>query len=182
MPKADTLVFSGPEFAELHLTPEESLYENISLAHVLRLLDRKESLWGESSGGATLHWCFKEPYTGDFTKLEGRFMLSPNPDKPSLVILYNSAAGFHFAIDMDGNRYVACDLSADLDRVIHYLGGEKAFFPRSLFLGLSEAKGVVRKFVRDQGMYTRVKWVNSADFDYSDNCAWRDFDAFCRET
>jgi hypothetical protein len=59
----DILVFTGPEYAEMCLGRDESFYEAISLAQVLRLLERKESLWGHNHGAAQLHWCFIPGYS-----------------------------------------------------------------------------------------------------------------------
>lgn len=154
------------------LEPAEAFHEGISLPHVLRLLERKEPLWGHNHGAAQLHWCFKEPY-------ESGFAYVANEKKPSLVMLYNTA-GFHFRFDFKGKQYVACDPKAQSRRVQHDLCGEAAYFPRSTFVPIKTAKGVVRKFVREQAKFTRLRWIEPNGFDYFKIDSWREFDARIR--
>ena len=173
MPINEMLVFSGPEYAESCLDPKESFYPNISLAGVLRLLDKQESLWGANQGGAVLHWCFKERH-------ESEIAYRPNPSKPSLVMLYNVSAGFHFRFDLGAKQRIACDPRSKAKSVMQFICGEPAYFPVCTFVSLAVAKGVVRKFVRDQETYTRLNWIDSAGFNYHDVNAWKWFDAGCR--
>ena len=64
--------------------------------------------------------------------------------------------------------------------MLHYLGGQPAWFPVASFVPLARAKGVVRKFVRERERHSRLKWIESSSFNYHDADAWRTIDALCR--
>ena len=157
----------------LRLAPESAFYENVSLAQLLRLLEKGAELWGADSGAAILLWCFKEPH-------ELGFAYRPNPAAPSLVIAFNEPFGFHFRYDKCGEKFIGLDPKADIGSVLHYLGGQPAWFPVASFVPLARAKGVVRKFVREHERHSRLKWIESSSFNYHDAGAWRTIDALCR--
>ena len=162
----DILVFIGPEYAQQHLAPELSFYEDVSLSKVLHILESQQSLWGKSSGGATLQWCSKGKY-------EGETCNTPNPERPSLVILFNYRHGFHFRFDIQDEQFIALDPTAKSSRVVHQLGGEPAYFPSASFVSLDTARSIVTSFVRGGRRYSRVKWIESSSFRYDLPNEWK---------
>lgn len=171
--RSDVLVFSGPEYAEMRLDPGESYRPNVSLAEVLRLLERGTSFWGDAVGAASLAWCIPD-------RFENQLIYRPNPSTPTLIIANNAIAGFHFRFDVDDSRRIACDPHAESSVVAHEICGNAAYFPRCTFVSVSLARGVVRKFVRERAMYQRLRWIDAAGFDYHDPDAWQMIDRGAR--
>lgn len=160
------LILQGPEYAQQHLDPNKSFYEDVTLSQVISILESKDALWGVDSGGASLGWCTKEEY-------EGQNCYVPIPDRPSLVILYNNEFGFHFRFDINGEQFIAITPGVESCQVVQQICGQPAYFPSASFVSLDVAHEVVTSFVKTSKRYSQLQWIESSAFRYDRPNEWR---------
>lgn len=153
----EVLLFSAPEYAD-SIPGEEPHLVNPTMTQMVGLLRRRAEYWGKDSGDASLHWC--KP-----TKTEsGNTAFELLENRPSLSIIFHDGLGFHFGLST-GKRagfLVPFASAAPKERILHYLGGNQAFFPAATFVSVTKAERIVKDFMRTGKPSLAVEWMSGA--------------------
>jgi hypothetical protein len=149
----EVLIFNAPESADF-IPGEPSLLVDPTAAQMVALLRRRAKYWGKDSGDASLHWSRPKKDASGGTSYE---ILN---SRPSLSILYHQRLGFHFALSTGrGDKYlVPFNPDAPDRRVLHYLGGNQAFFPAATFVPLKVAEQIVIDFIKTGKPSPVMEW------------------------
>lgn len=150
----ERLVFTGPEACETLFdpTPEQ-------MAAILR---RGPAYWGWNSGDALLQWCLDDRASG--LGWEGL----PADERPQLSVLYNEVHGFHLAYSGPDQFLVPFDPTAPNLRVLHFVGGNRAFFPQASFVHLEVAVRIVCDFLASGIPSPAVEWRSGSELRCGD--------------
>jgi hypothetical protein len=152
----EVLFFNAPEYVDS--LDEDAHIVNPSSTQMIALLRRGSSYWGKDSGSGSLRSCKQEKQeAGGFAyeELEGR---------PGLIILFHEGHGFHFVYSPSNDEapLASFDGSGKTERVVHYLGGERAYFPAQTFVSVSKAERIVREFIEAGKASDVVAWQSAA--------------------
>jgi hypothetical protein len=153
----DVLCFSAPEHADF-LPAEEAHLVSPTIAQLIAFLRRGAEYWGERSGSGSLRWCKQEP------RKEGGFTFQRLQHRPGLSILYHHGVGFHFAYSTGkrGGYLVPYQASLPAERIVHPLGGQRAYFPVATFVSLETAERIVTDFMNTGEASSAVAWEAGA--------------------
>lgn len=151
------LLFTAPENAD-SISGEETYLVNPTPTQMVALLRRRAEYWGTDSGDGSLQWCKPTESTSGNASFE---ILETHP---SLSIIFHEGLGFHFGLST-GRRagfLVPMASSTPKERILHYLGGNQAFFPAATFVSLTKAERIVKDFMKTGKPSPVVEWASGA--------------------
>jgi hypothetical protein len=153
----EVIGFNAPENADA-LPGEGWFLVDPTINTIINLLRREAEYWGEDSGSASLRW-----YEQQERREDGKRGFVALKNRPSLNILFHKEFGFHFVYSSGdgGQPLVPYDISAPDRRIVHYLDGERAYFPVQTFVRLPVAEAIVRDFMDARTASSAVTWESA---------------------
>ena len=136
--------------------PIGSDFQIVSLERLLHLIKtKKERYWNSpsSSGNASLYY-YRERWTSE-----------ESPDA-SLDFTMRNKVGFHiyYSKTLDNGTEIDCYAwtGGDFAEIVSINNaGEKSKIPRSLFVGVDQARIIITSFFKSGGRTRKVKWIGS---------------------